>query len=80
MVDALKESNGNGSRSCFESLVGSSDVEEVKANGVAVDAEAVASGLGGDSLLTYKRRKCIKVMECGKVSDDSASQLSEKVR
>ncbi|XP_047953440.1 PHD finger protein EHD3-like isoform X2 [Salvia hispanica] len=79
MVDALKESSDNGSRSYFESLVGSSDVEEVKVNGVAVDAEAGPSGLGGDSLLTYKRRKCTKVMECGKVSDDSASQLSEKL-
>ncbi|KAL1557089.1 PHD finger protein EHD3-like isoform X3 [Salvia divinorum] len=79
MVDVLKESNDNGSRSYFESLVGSSDVEEVKANGVAVDAaKAGPSGLGGYSLLTYKRRKSIKVMECGKVSDYSAWQLSEK--
>ncbi|XP_057773250.1 PHD finger protein EHD3 isoform X2 [Salvia miltiorrhiza] len=78
MVDAHNESNVNGGRSNFESLVGSSDVEEVKANGVAVDAEAGPSGLGGDSLLTYKRRKSIKIMECGKVFGDSASQLSEK--
>ncbi|XP_042008806.1 PHD finger protein EHD3-like isoform X2 [Salvia splendens] len=78
VVDALKESSDNGSRNCFESLVGSSDVEEVKVNGVAVDSEAGPSGLGGDSLLTYKRRKCTKVMECGKVSDDSVSQLTDK--
>ncbi|KAL1561200.1 PHD finger protein EHD3-like [Salvia divinorum] len=71
MVDAPRDSNVNGGRSYFESLVGSSDVEEVKANGVAVDTEAGPSGSGGDSLLTYKRRKSIKTME-------SASQLGEK--
>ncbi|KAG6419782.1 hypothetical protein SASPL_116294 [Salvia splendens] len=71
MVDAPKDSNVNGSRSFFESLVGSSDVEEVKDNGVAVGSETGPSGSGGDSLLTYKRRKSINTM-------DSACQLSEK--
>lgn len=78
MVDTHKESNVNGGRSYFESSVGAFTVESVKANGVASDNEAGPSGLGCDGLVTYKRRKTVKVMEHGNVSDDSVSHLSGK--
>lgn len=73
MVDTPKEINVNGGRSCFGSSVGSFNVEAVKANGITVDIEAGPSGSGSDGLLTYKRRRNVKV------SNDSVSQPSEKV-
>lgn len=79
MVDTHKESNVNGGRSYFDSSVGAFTVEAVKANGVASDNEAGPSGLGFDGLVTYKRRKNVKVVEHGKVLDDSVSHLCRKV-
>lgn len=73
MVDTPKEINVNGGRSCLGSSVGSFNVETAKANGVAVDTEAGPSGSGSDGLLTYKRRRSVKV------SNGSVSQSSEKV-
>ncbi|KAL8459428.1 hypothetical protein ACS0TY_036787 [Phlomoides rotata] len=78
MVDNQKESNANGGGSDFESaVVGPKDME-VNANGVALDAETGSWGLGGESLVTYKRRRFAKVTESGKISDDSVSQPGEK--
>lgn len=79
MVDTHKESNVNGGGSEFESVVMGPNVEAVKANGIASDIETGSSGLGGNSLVTYKRRRIAKVREREKISDDSVSQPSEKV-
>lgn len=79
MVDNHKESNANGGGSDFESAVMGPNEEEVKVNGVALDIETGSWGLGGESLVTYKRRRFAKVTESGKISDDSVSQPGEKV-
>ncbi|KAK6115604.1 hypothetical protein DH2020_007873 [Rehmannia glutinosa] len=55
------------------------NVEAVKANGITFHTET-ASESGGDGLLTYKRRRNVKVAEAGKISKDSLSQPSEKLR
>ncbi|KAK6131082.1 hypothetical protein DH2020_035177 [Rehmannia glutinosa] len=77
MVDTHKESNVSGSGSAFRSVVMGPNVEAVKANGITFHTET-ASESGGDGLLTYKRRRNVKVAEAGKISKDSLSQPSEK--
>ncbi|KAG8378212.1 hypothetical protein BUALT_Bualt08G0114300 [Buddleja alternifolia] len=77
MVDAQKENNVFGGRSCMNSGLVVPRVDTVKENGVATDMETGSSGLG-DGLVTYKRRKYSKAVEDGMVSDDSATQLVEK--
>lgn len=78
MVDTKRESNVNGGRSYFESSIAAPTVA-VKANGVASDDEAGPSGSGSDGMLTYKRRKTVKVMQHENVFDDTVSNLSGKV-
>lgn len=79
MVDNHKVSNANGGGSDFESAVVGPNDKEVNVNGVALDIGTGSWGLGGESLVTYKRRKFAKVTESEKVSDDSVSQPGEKV-
>ncbi|KAI3460549.1 hypothetical protein Pfo_017212 [Paulownia fortunei] len=78
MVGTHKESNVCAGGSDFESVVVGPKVEAVKTNGVTFDTETGSAGLGGDGLVTYKRRRNAKVAEGGKISDDSVSQPSEK--
>ncbi|KAL8516131.1 hypothetical protein ACS0TY_014703 [Phlomoides rotata] len=78
MVYNQKEINANGGGSDFESAVVGPKDKEVNANGVALDAQTGSWGLGGESLVTYKRRRFAKVTESGKISDDSVSQPGEK--
>ncbi|XP_011074808.1 PHD finger protein EHD3 isoform X1 [Sesamum indicum] len=54
------------------------NVETMTANGVACNIEIGSLGLGGNGLVTYKRRRAVKVAEGGKTFDDSSSQPSEK--
>ncbi|KAL0323307.1 UNVERIFIED_CONTAM: Lysine-specific demethylase 5C [Sesamum angustifolium] len=47
-------------------------------NGVTRNVEIGSLGLGGNGLVTYKRRRAVKVAEGGKTFDDSLSQSNEK--
>ncbi|KAH6778708.1 hypothetical protein C2S52_000137 [Perilla frutescens var. hirtella] len=82
MADTHKESNVNGGRSYFENLGAASSVEVVKANGFAVDVETGSSGLGGDSLVTYKRRRTVKrlydLAKCSQKGADYSNDCSLK--
>ncbi|KAL2467804.1 PHD finger protein EHD3-like [Forsythia ovata] len=78
MVHTEKESNGcaggNGSGVVALNV-------DFTANGTAIKVETSGTnftGLAGDSLRTYKRRKNVKATEGGKVLEDSGCQITEK--
>lgn len=50
-----------------------------KENGNGADTIASSSGCR-DSLVTYKRRRTGKLVQNGRICDDSDTQLDEKVR
>ncbi|KAK4387339.1 PHD finger protein EHD3 [Sesamum angolense] len=54
------------------------NVETMTTNGVTRNVEIGSLGLGGNGLVTYKRRRAVKVAEGGKTFDDSMSQSNEK--
>ncbi|CAA0813402.1 RING/FYVE/PHD-type zinc finger family protein [Striga hermonthica] len=55
------------------------NVKAVKANGSAARKETCSTESGCEGLLTYKRRKSVKVEESRKGTQDSVGQLCEKV-
>lgn len=80
MVHTKKESNGcAGGSGNGSGIVALNTV--LSANGTAKveNSGTNFTRLAGDSLRTYKRRKNVKCTDRGKVSEDSVSQITEKV-
>ncbi|CAI9763993.1 unnamed protein product [Fraxinus pennsylvanica] len=79
MVHTEKESNGCADGSGNGSGIVVLNID-LSANGTAkVENNGTNSTrLAGDSLRTYKRRKSVKLTDCGNVLGDSVSQITEK--
>ncbi|CAH9101737.1 unnamed protein product [Cuscuta europaea] len=78
MVGEEKESNGFGGSNCIRLMVNNSQaMKSASAPGIEIaNASGRSADASGNCLRTYKRRKGLKAE--GKVSEDSADQVSHK--